>query len=256
MKTVITVFFLMINFQIYSQNLSISSEVVYEQTISNNDGILSKEYKLIFNNQESYYEEVISKEYKKGQDRKEDGTIVLNIRDNQNPQFYYNSKEKGFYFSQIVYNQHLFVKDNFIINWNLSNEIKRINDIKCQKATTKFRGREYVAWFTNKIPISFGPWKLNGLSGLILEVYDTTGYFRVVAKKIRINLNKNDTIKIPLIDTNKAMSINEFKKQTSKLEADFISRLNSKLPKGIKPFKIDKNCEDCPKPLEIFDEEN
>lgn len=253
MKIVITIFLLIINFQIYSQNLSIISEILYEQTI---DGFSSKEYKLIFNNEKSYYEEVISKEYEKGKTRKEDGTIVFNIRDNQKPNFYYNSGKNGFYFSQVVYNKHLFAKDNFELNWTLSEEVKTINDIKCQKATTKFRGREYIVWFTNKIPVPFGPWKLNGLSGLILEVYETTGFFRVVAKKVTINSKKNDTIKIPFIDINKAISMNELKTQTSKLEKNFISKLNSKLPKGMKPFKIDKNCEDCPKPLEIFDEKN
>tara|TARA_B110000259_G_C14026931_1_gene405061 strand:+ start:604 stop:1344 length:741 start_codon:yes stop_codon:yes gene_type:complete len=246
----------MISFQIYSQNLSVNSEVVYIRTISNIEGVFPKEYRLLFNNKKSYYEEIISKKYKKGQDKKEDGTIVLSIRDNQNPEFYYSSGKNEFYSSEVVHNKHLFVKDSFILNWELSNEVKTINNIKCQKATTKFRGRNYVAWFTSEIPVYFGPWKLNGLSGLILEAYDTTGYFRVVAKKISINSKKNDSIKIPFIDINKAMSLNEFKEQKSQLEMDFISNLNSRLPKGMKPFKIAKNCKDCPKPLEIFDEEN
>ncbi len=55
------------------------------------------------------------------------------------------------------------------IHWLISEEKKMIDAYECQKATTTFRGRNYTAWFTRKIPISNGPWKLHGLPGLILE---------------------------------------------------------------------------------------
>ena len=56
--------------------------------------------------------------------------------------------------------------------WNLSNETKKIGSFLCYKATTTFRGRHYIAWYSPDIPLSFGPWKLQGLPGLILEAYD------------------------------------------------------------------------------------
>lgn len=254
MKKIIIIGILLINVQLFAQNTPVNGEIIYEQIISNSDGIVSKEYVLFFNQKNSYYEEVINKQFEKTQEKKEDGTIVLSLRDNQHPQFYYNSLRDGFYFSEVVYNQHLFTKDNFKLNWNLSTETKQIGGYECQKAITKFRGRTYIAWFTNSIPLIFGPWKLNGLSGLILEAYDTTGYFQVRAKKIIIGYNaqKNQFS----LKKDKAMSMDELRTKTKELETAFLSRLNSKLPKGMKPFKIDKNCEDCPKGLEIFDEEN
>lgn len=56
------------------------------------------------------------------------------------------------------------------IEWKITNEQKLIESIKVTKATTHFRGRDYTAWFAPEIPIPLGPWKLNGLPGLIIEV--------------------------------------------------------------------------------------
>ena len=44
-------------------------------------------------------------------------------------------------------------------------------------AVSDFRGRTWIAWFASEIPISDGPWKFNGLPGLIMEVYDAKKHF-------------------------------------------------------------------------------
>ena len=43
---------------------------------------------------------------------------------------------------------------------------------QCQMATTRFKGRQWSAWFTEDIPLDEGPWKLRGLPGLVLKAYD------------------------------------------------------------------------------------
>jgi GLPGLI family protein len=58
------------------------------------------------------------------------------------------------------------------IPWVLVNEFREIGNFRCQKATGRFRGRTYTAWFAARVPVHSGPWKLHGLPGLILEAFD------------------------------------------------------------------------------------
>jgi GLPGLI family protein len=60
-----------------------------------------------------------------------------------------------------------------VINWQVNNATATLGGLRCQKATTHFKGRNYIAWFCPDIPSHGGPWKLSGLPGLILEAYDT-----------------------------------------------------------------------------------
>ncbi|GAP73338.1 GLPGLI family protein [Candidatus Symbiothrix dinenymphae] len=57
-------------------------------------------------------------------------------------------------------------------NWEIQQDTLTIAGYLCQKAISRFRGRDYIAWFTVDIPINNGPWKFSGLPGLILKVYD------------------------------------------------------------------------------------
>jgi len=88
------------------------------------------------------------------------------------------------------------------MQWKLFNDKKKIGNYECKKATTEFRGRQYEVWYTEKIPISLGPWKFNGLPGLILHAEDKEGIYKWEVNNIsypydsKINLsdkNKKDT---------------------------------------------------------------
>jgi GLPGLI family protein len=77
-----------------------------------------------------------------------------------------------------------------IVDWKIQSDTMRILNYLCQKAICQFRGRNYEAWFTPEINVSEGPWKFNGLPGLILKVTESKGYFIFECKGIeKVNLD-------------------------------------------------------------------
>ncbi|OBS14881.1 hypothetical protein ATE49_19815 [Elizabethkingia miricola] len=63
------------------------------------------------------------------------------------------------------------------VKWTLSNETKKYSGYDIQKATSDFGGRKWTAWFTKEIPFSEGPYKFQGLPGLILLLEDNQQQF-------------------------------------------------------------------------------
>lgn len=61
--------------------------------------------------------------------------------------------------------------------WVLSDDTATVLSYVCRKAVCRFKGREWMAWFTPEIPSSEGPWKLFGLPGLILKAEDSEGHY-------------------------------------------------------------------------------
>ncbi|MFN4363369.1 GLPGLI family protein [Chryseobacterium hispalense] len=83
-----------------------------------------------------------------------------------------------------INSNYIMVQNMFLIetddkmSWNLENETKMIGGYKVQKATTKYGGRNWTAWFTKDINLSEGPYKFKGLPGLIFEIYDDKDNFK------------------------------------------------------------------------------
>lgn len=69
------------------------------------------------------------------------------------------------------------LKDIPLQNWTILKDIKYFNNVKVQKAETKWEGRNWTAWFDPEIPFQEGPYKFNGLPGLIVELYDNKNNF-------------------------------------------------------------------------------
>ena len=77
-----------------------------------------------------------------------------------------------------------------VFKWNMGGEKKMILGYECKKAKTQYRGREYTAWYTDKIPVNNGPYVFGGLPGLILAIEDDKKHFQFEA--VAVNQQPND----------------------------------------------------------------
>ena len=100
---------------------------------------------------------------------------------------------KDFWDSNIYYKNNIFGNDVNIIDtlftmkWVLTGKNKIIIGYECQEAKTYFRGRYYTAFYTPQISYPDGPWKFNGLPGLILEVFSDDDEYKFTAQNIITN---------------------------------------------------------------------
>ena len=63
------------------------------------------------------------------------------------------------------------------IDWQMQNADSVVCGYSCSKAVGEWRGRRWTVWYSMDIPIDDGPWKLQGLPGLILHAEDAQGDF-------------------------------------------------------------------------------
>lgn len=85
----------------------------------------------------------------------------------------YPHKDVNFFHCYLTGNYKQYEDSTAIQQWAISDETKDYLGHTCRKATCHFRGRDYVAWYAEDIPISYGPYIFRGLPGLIVELHDT-----------------------------------------------------------------------------------
>jgi GLPGLI family protein len=73
---------------------------------------------------------------------------------------------------KIAGKEFAFTEPKTPLNWKFKDSTKESMGYTVRKATTRFAGRDYVAWFTLSVPIPDGPYLFCGLPGLIVELYD------------------------------------------------------------------------------------
>lgn len=111
-------------------------------------------------------------------------------------------------------------KTNDKIKWNISSETRQVQQYALQKATAKFGGRSWIAWFNKEIPFNEGPFKFSGLPGLVFEIYDTKKNFiyHLIKSQELAETYATDSF-LESNFGNKAIPINE--KQKHKLVMEF-----------------------------------
>jgi len=88
-------------------------------------------------------------------------------------EYYQYLTDKKLYTEKKIINYYVTEEPMPVINWMITTDTLSFAGQHCQKATAHFKGRDYIAWFSPDLPFRNGPWKLNGLPGLIVEAYDT-----------------------------------------------------------------------------------
>lgn len=195
MKKIYTLLLLLsVPFLAYTQNYVIEYNHIITFPTNSTEAI----YKLESNINESIYYQL------KSDFTENEGNEVIQANEGVVP--FVNKKfiNKSIIYNQPIINSVKFIKDELPLQvWALKDETKKIKSFNCKKAITTFRGRTYTAWYTEEIPIIGGPWKFDGLSGLILAVSSDDGVLNIEATKIEkkdnivlteFNVDKNDII--------------------------------------------------------------
>ncbi|MGV3695943.1 GLPGLI family protein [Flavobacterium sp.] len=144
-------------------------------------GIDFKKASLVTNGSESLYTE-----------RNVDTTIVFSSGDD----ITYTKGKVDYHYSKDLKAKTIIYKDRYVgmgfvvkdekysINWTITNNLKKVMGYSCQEATGEFRGRKYKAYFLKDIPFADGPFKFDGLPGLILEVLSDDGVVKITATEL------------------------------------------------------------------------
>lgn len=95
--------------------------------------------------------------------------------------FYFDSKvvqdleNQSLTVYDVIIPERFYYTEPLMSDWQLVDGNKDIAGYHCSKATIKYGGRHWTVWYTEKLPLPFGPWKLTGLPGLILSAEDESG---------------------------------------------------------------------------------
>lgn len=84
-----------------------------------------------------------------------------------------------------------------LVKWELSEISDTICGYPCKKATGEYGGRKWQAWYSEEIPVPFGPWKITGLPGLVLKAQDEEGIHTFEAISFRQGNGEFAPSKIP-----------------------------------------------------------
>lgn len=189
------------------------------------DGEKNQDATLIFSNEVSNFSyKLVDKDTITSETFDENSNIRIEIPDKK-LHYLYNDLKNNLR-SELVYLD----KDKYLVNatiefpiWDISSITKKISNHLCYKATTFFKGRNYVAWFTLDYPTQHGPWKLIGLPGLILEATDSKNEVFLEVTQIKVINDKQ----IQLFNDIKKIGDLEYQKKIKIYEDNIINHITS-----------------------------
>jgi GLPGLI family protein len=141
----------------------------------------------------------------------DDDTVFYYTPKGENISLVYKDYSKNKLYSRGgILTKYFTIEDSLtIFDWKIIEKTKNILGFTCQLATTSFRGRNYKAWFTSELPVG-GPWKYDGLPGMILLIETEAPYLSFEAVSIKSHKIKFEKKDNPF-KKEKTYSWNEFK---------------------------------------------
>lgn len=230
---------------IVNSSFSQNQDLIIDYSVRTNkeNKILSTEleYKLVVSSQESYYWNTIEspRQYIYGphdaKTEKVGDFIMMPLNSNTMGRIIQDKFYKDYSTNKLVYNE---IQGSKLIVINESIDIFEwaivpqkdtvIMSVKCQMAKTKFRGRVYEAFFSPSLHAKGGPWKFDGLPGVILAVRSTDDYFRIVPIKITSGVPNNREIINPYKDVTDQITWDQFCKSEHERLKKFLKFMKSK----------------------------
>jgi GLPGLI family protein len=242
---IILIFFQTSIVRAQSDNKYLFGKVIYERVLSFDNKPESTMFTLLFAPKSSYFADNTVRQQEASSfasTSNEDSDVSFSIKFNGVKSVILTDFDKDSILSQVSLfrdgsqKAYLVREAIFKINWDLVAEYKIIGQLKVQKATGIFRGRKYTAWFANEIPVKFGPWKFNGLPGLILEISDDKKEVAFFAKSINIPFENSEKIfdDIKFDAVNEKVTLPEYIVLESAEVNEVINTILAKLPRGAK----------------------
>ncbi len=229
MKKAIFNLILLISFNCFCQNkvINIEYEIFYNTDLPNT------QFANLYINESAdesiYIKKTKSKESREIKKEEDNSfTIKYNSKNNSNHMDFKNNSLKSI---ESIFGEEYLIEEKIpLLKWKLIDETKTIDSVSVSKAVCEFRGRKYIAWYSLDYPLKYGPWKLQGLPGLIFEVYDETKRYNWIIKKISYELIDENKF-IVTIENAKKINIKEY--PNIKYNNNSIDqKLLTKLPRG------------------------
>ncbi|MDR7208342.1 GLPGLI family protein [Flavobacterium piscis] len=225
----------------YSQNL----KVEFNFTINKSNDLASTTKKYILEQNESksifYFEQIRDKTQFKNSELAEvifdrDSIVAYIIGDDVVEFFRKEKHYKDFKNNLQYYNfaiafklKPIYIREEInLFDWKISSTEKDtlIGGYSCKKATSNFRGRNYVAYFTNELANEGGPWKFDGLPGFILKVNSSDRYLSIDPIKIDVNTENEIKLTNPYLHKN-TISYKQIKGVILESDNDYLKKIRS-----------------------------
>lgn len=242
MRVLFTFFLLLVNIHGFSQKSEKDLQVNYQLYF---DGKSAKVYPAVLYIRDSItvFEKKTSQwqPWDKNQDEKGTHTYVATAKTIEDDFIQINHSGKELLSFEVMPAYKVLITDNYPeMSWAFTTETKSVAGYSCTKATTTYRGRNWVAWFTPDIAVPYGPWKLHGLPGLILEAYSEDQKYTMKAVKVeqaKCDILDKDFSTLIAVKNKKPITYKQFLANQEEYFDNMVKKMNSEggNAKGVAP---------------------